>query len=94
MGIKIKNIKIVPNDKGIQSILKSNDMREELTKYGNKLAKELDEIAPSKNGWKVEIGERASRFVLNVTNDDLDVKWREVANGNVAKFMASKKFRR
>lgn len=94
MGVKFGNLKVVPNSAGIQSILKSSEMRQQMFSYGMQLAAELDEIAPSKHGWRVEVKERKDRLVINVTNDDLEVKWREVANGNIAKHMAAKKFRK
>lgn len=93
MGMKIKKMKVVPNSAGIQSYLKSDKIREDLTNYGEKIATELDGITDADEKWEVSIGERKTRLVLNVTNNDPTVKWKEMSNGKVAKHMASKRFK-
>lgn len=93
MQFKLKSIKIVPNDKGIQEILKGDQMRDDLLNYGKKIASELNDVTDSEVNWDASIHERSKRLVVNVTNDDPEVKWKEVEDGKVAKYIARKKYK-
>lgn len=87
MKFKITKITVKPDSVGAEAGLRSNVVNKALKEIADDLSTEFDSITGVDGGdyWEVKEDSRSDRPVFNVVNDDPAVKWREVADGNLAK---------
>jgi hypothetical protein len=93
VGIKITSLKIKLRDEGIQEVLKSDKIREDLLTVANQLKDKLDAMDLVEEPWDVQIMERSKRLVAVVSTDDPDYKYKEMKHKTVRDFMAASKLK-
>lgn len=89
---KVDWVKIDLKDSGIQELLKSDRIQDDLLEYGKKVAKEITELTETEEPWEANIHLRKTRSTVIISTDDEKYKWKEAATGKVAKHMSSKKY--
>lgn len=77
-------VRIVLDSSGIEELLKSQDIYEEVEDAANDLKRKISGIYKPEEEWKTEKGKRSDRNVVNLTNDSEDLKWKELAEGKIA----------
>lgn len=81
---KKPKVKIVLDSQGIEELLRSNEIFEQVEDAANDLKKKIGNIYKPDEEWKIENGERSDRRIVNLTNDSEDLKWKELAEGKIA----------
>lgn len=81
---KKPKVKIVLDSAGIEELLKSQEVYEEVEDVANELKGKISDIHEPEEEWEIEKGRRSDRNVVNLTNDSEDLKWKELADGSIA----------
>lgn len=91
MKFKIKKLQVKPDSKGAEAGMRSGTVKDALKNIAQKLASDLYNLTSdtSDERWEVEESSHSDRPVFNVMNDDESVKWREVADGEIAREVQS-----
>lgn len=81
---KKPKVKIVLNSAGIEELLKSQDIYEQVEDAANDLKRKISGIYKPEEEWEIEKGNRSDRTIVNLTNDSEGLKWKELAEGKIA----------
>lgn len=81
---KKPKVKIVLNSSGIEELLKSQDIYEQVEDAANDLKRKISGIYKPEEEWEIEKGNRSDRTIVNLTNDSEGLKWKELAEGKIA----------
>ena len=92
MKFNVKKIVVKPISKGAEAVLRSEPVKEVLKDVAEEIAYDLYDITSmdSDEHWEVKEDSHSDRPVFNITNDDPNVKWREVADGSIARDIQSR----
>lgn len=74
---------------GIQQLMKSPWMREELNDAANELQRKIRRIHKPDKPWRTEDSNRSDRAIVNLVNDDETLKWQEMADPKIAQKVGS-----
>lgn len=92
MKFKIKKIQVKPDSTGAEAGMRSDVVKDALKDTAEELAYDLYDLTSmdSDEYWEVEESSHSDRPVFNIINDDPNVKWREVASGDIAREVQSR----
>lgn len=92
MKMIIKKMIFKSDSSGAEAALRSDTVRDNLEDIAEDMKTDFDAIGyvDEAEPWEVEESSRGDRIVFNVVNHDPAVKWREVAEGSLAKHAQSK----
>lgn len=77
--------RIVLDSSGIKELLNSSQVKEDVKKAAEDLKDKIKDFHDPEEEWNVEDSERTSRTVFLITNNDEELKWREMADPKIAK---------
>lgn len=77
-------VKIVLDSAGIEQLLKSNEMKEEIKDVAVDLKNKISGTYDEDEQWETSHSYRKDRVIYNITTDDEELKWRELAESKIA----------
>ena len=85
----MKLLKLELDENGARNIVRNIDKKQMLD-YGQRLAKQLDQVEPVKDGWRTKLYMRPKRLTVVIYTMEPSVRFREAVKGTIKRWVRAK----